>query len=675
MFFDMSKVLSFFLVSLIASAGTMADDGPYAFRSSVPPAEYKMDVHVYPDEHRMEVSGTVTIAASTTVREYVEIQLSELMPKFEAEVLEPADLAGPARTENKETKDSQTIWKVIFNQSLPAGKSLTLKFRSAGGQKIGFVFYLGAEGSFASGLNTVWYPHVLTDGANLRVRGRIHYFVPKGYVVASDGTLLSSSEEQANGSFLFGADRPGYFTFATARFVVSSHRGKVPTSLFLLHRRDNGEDLTRRLSTIIDFLTTQLGPFPYAGLSIVETPHEQSQQAGFSGGGAGEMMLVDTELLDSEFLLPFYAHELGHFWWGGIVQGSHYLDETMAQYGSLQAVEALEGEAAAERYRRSGYPGYSTLQCARGYFMLSAAGFDHSIADLPDDLVSHELADSKGMLAVDMLSRIAGRQAFTSALQSLIRQKAYGLVDWKDILDAAQKSSIRDLHEFYSEWFQGEGAPTFSLKWKQAGETVSGYVLQDSPYYSASLEVGLHGPDGRIVSNALFVQGPRTSFQYQSAFKVQDVVLDPHYRVLRWTPEFREEALALAPYWGATVKRWSGDLAAAQKDYESALRQVPRSDTFGLGFALEYGLARVFILKGELGDARSHLEEAVHRPTNVKDLLPQAYLELARIAKKQNDIAALRKAVEGVVAADAAAGGHTGTVGPAQLLLEATTKR
>lgn len=671
----MSKIFSFLLVCLIASADALADDGPYSFHSSVPPAEYKMDVHVYPDEHRMEVSGTVTIAASATVREYVEIQLTELMPEFEAEVLEPADLAAPARAEKKETKDSQAIWKVVLHQPLPAGKPLTLKFRCAGGQKIGFVFYLGPEGSFASGLNTVWYPHVLTDGANLRVRGRIHYFVPKGYVVTSDGTLLSSSEEQANGSFLFDADRPGYFTFATARFVVSSHRGKVPTSLFLLRRRDNAEDLTRRLSTIIDFLTTQFGPFPYAGLSIVETPHEQSLQAGFSGAGAGEMMLVDTELLDSEFLLPFYAHELGHFWWGGIVQGSHYLDETMAQYGSLQAVEALEGEAMAERYRHSGYPGYSTLQCARGYFMLSAAGFDHSIADLPDDLVSHELADSKGMLAVDMLARSAGRRAFTSALQSLIRQKAYELVSWRDILDAAQKNGSQDLHGFFSEWFQLEGAPSFSLHWKQAGDTVSGYVLQGSPYHSASLDVELHGPDGKISSSTFFVQGPRTSFRFHSAFKVQDVVLDPHYRVLRWTPEFREEASALAPYWRATVKRWNGDLATAQKDYESALRAIPQSDTFGLGFALEYGLARVFILKGELGEARSHLEEAVHRPTDVKDLLPQAYLELARIAKKQNDIAALRKAVEGVIAADTAAGGHTGTVGPAQLLLEATTQR
>jgi hypothetical protein len=547
-------------VQLAATPGALAADPPYPFHSSVPPADYDMTVQVLPAARRLEVSGTMVIAAAAAARPDLEIELGETMPKLEVGVVAPPGLAGPVRLERKGKKDGQALWKATFSKPLPAGKALTLRYRCAGGDKIGFVFSLGPEVSFASGLNTAWYPHVLAGGEDRRAVGRVHYFVPPGYVVVSAGDLSSSAAEQAGGSFLFAAARPGYFTFAAARFAVSSHQGKVPTKLFLLRPRPDGAALTRRLSAIIDFLATQFGPFPYAGLSIVETPHDPSHQAGFSGADVGEIMFVDGDMLDGDFVLAFYAHELGHSWWGNLVDAPRYLDETMAQFGSLQAVEALEGEQAAERYRRTGYPGYAALQCALGYLMLSAAGFDHPVADLPDDRISPELADGKGMFVVDMLSRLAGRPAFTGALRALIRQKAYDAVSWKDILDAAQSQTARDLHGFFAEWFQRPGAPTLSLHWTQAGDNVSGYVSQTPPYYSASLDLELRSREGKILSQTLFVQGARTDFQFHTRLAAQDVLLDPHYRVLRWTPELHAEALALWPYWRTTVEGWkSGD--------------------------------------------------------------------------------------------------------------------
>jgi len=119
---------------------------------------------------------------------------------------------------------------------------------------------------------------------------------------------------------------------------------------------------------------------------------------------------LDSAGLDDPFNLAYYAHEISHSWWGNLITvrgqaGVYMLSEAMAQYGSLRAVEELEGVASAERYRRTGYPGYNTEQNALGYFKLAAAGLDTSaMRDLPPGTLSHDIADMKGFLVWDMLS-------------------------------------------------------------------------------------------------------------------------------------------------------------------------------------------------------------------------------------------------------------------------------
>lgn len=78
-------------------------------------------------------------------------------------------------------------------------------------------------------------------------------------------------------------------------------------------------------------------------------------------------------------------------------------DEGLAQFGSLLAVEAIEGVAAAERYRRTGYLGFNAdLFSGLGYLKLSAAGLDYRLADLPDDELSYWVSYSKAGFVWDI---------------------------------------------------------------------------------------------------------------------------------------------------------------------------------------------------------------------------------------------------------------------------------
>jgi hypothetical protein len=65
-------------------------------------------------------------------------------------------------------------------------------------------------------------------------------------------------------------------------------------------------------------------------------------------------------------------------------------------------------------------------------------------------------------------------------------------------------------------------------------------ISQPAPYFRATLEIEINGP-GRRLLRTIEAINDRTEFNLSVPFKVDSVILDPHYKVLRWTPEFRKK--------------------------------------------------------------------------------------------------------------------------------------
>ena len=219
------------------------------------------------------------------------------------------------------------------------------------------------------------------------------------------------------------------------------------------------------------------------------------------------------------------------------------MEEALAEYGGLRVVETLAGAEAAERYRRTGFeydPGYSALQ----YFKLVGAGFDHRLSDLQPKLEHRNLAYNKGFLVFDMLSRELGRERFQRILHGITRRYAFREITWSEFLRAVETGAGRNLRWFYEQWFERTGAPEFQLTWRQGGERLRGVITQTSPYYQATLEVEAKNNQGGRFSRAVRVHGAQTTFSFPANFRAETVTLDPHYLVLRWTPEYRAAANA-----------------------------------------------------------------------------------------------------------------------------------
>jgi hypothetical protein len=517
-----------------------------------------------PQAHRLEVTGTIRLPATNAVRDSIEFSLSELMTDFQVEVVGPATAAGRAITEKVTVRPysrpgwGTATWRVHFPHPISGGQPAVLRFTySGGGAQTSFIFSLESEVCFGAGIGTAWYPEiedgeVQSDGKlrGLRGTGSLKFFVPPGYVLESQGTSLSKPEEISRGEFRFKIDDPVFFAFAAGRYTVQQGHGRIPTALYLLKPRDNAKSYLTGSEKVLEALVNEFGPYPHPEFAILEVPSEQADRAGFSGASLEGFMLSNTDFLDRDFNTAFFGHEISHQWWGNLirsktVQGRWIMSEGMAQFGSLRAVETIEGAAAAERYRRTGYPDYISDQDALGYFTLIAKGTDHRLSDLPQDGdLSRVLSDSKGFIVWDMLSREVGRRQFSRTLHSFLRAHANQRVDWNELLRVIEKAAGRNLRWFYDQWFERTGAPDFQLSWKQEGGRLRVGIAQPSPYYQATLEIEANNKEGRRLIRKVRVSEAQTSFSFPINFPVEAVVLDPHYFVLRWTPEYRAMASA-----------------------------------------------------------------------------------------------------------------------------------
>jgi hypothetical protein len=636
--------------------------------------QYDLLVNIHSESHHLAASGALRLASADTIRDRVQLRLSDTMSEFSIEIVEPAESQGKAKMERTGRPGAAGgggahTWAVIPSSPFPAGKAILLRMSWSGGaSEPSNGFYLGPEVSFASGISTMWYPQQQDpSGGTLAGVGRLTFRAPKDTTVVADGIREGGSQD--SGEFRFLANAPTYFSFASGNYAISRKDGPAGLAAFVLRPRENVQTYLDGCARVIDRLVQEYGPNPYGGgFSIIEVPIDKF--AGSSGAGFPNFIFINSASLDAPFNPVLFGHEIGHIWWGNLVKqkgnaGRYMLDEGMAQYSALVALEELEGPRASERVRRHGDPASPVESSASTYFALAAAGLDHPLSQLPNEWNSRNLVNSKGPLVVDLLARTIGRGRFREILRSFLKEHAFSKVTWEQFTEAFSFGTQGSSRPFFARWFDTTGAPDWRLTWAQEGNRISGMVSQELESFNAAVDIEITFTDGRRMIKQLEIRPqPRTEFAWQVDGKVRDLILDPDYQVLHWTPEYRREAPLLAAYWKAFVKD-DTQHEAALADLQNAINQIPADDTAGVRFMLEELTARLLADDARrLGEAKAHLERGLMSASRRIERLGWAYWLLGYIASKEGDRAALDAAIQGAVASDAVVGGWSGW-GPA----------
>lgn len=619
------------LIALAASPALAAGQAGYPFTPSAFPT-YDLAVKVRQTDRLIQVSGSVLVPAALMSERTVTFALAESASRVQLRYVDGTS-AGPLLTPEKVTTIDAPAelrrWSVTLPATVPDSglRQRRLEFSYEIRDFIGPIFNIASGGSFASGSSTAWYPQIDFGGFRTIGTGTLRFDVESGIIITA-GTSDASRR-------IFTASMPQFFDFVVGPYTVARSRtGR--TSVYLLTDHPYSSDFPEKLERSIDALSRVFGPFPKDRFDLVEVPTDAARASGFDGASLEACMLVIGSYFDQPFNSAFFGHEVGHQWWGQLVRrkgasGVYLLDEALAQYGSLSAVEALDGRAAAERYRRRGYPGYYAEYSAATYLARSTAGLDAPLSDLPlrDGFRSRRVANSKGMLAFHVLSRELGRDRFAGFLHQFVSTHAYSRVTIDTFLQGLRVAA-GPRAEIVDQWFARTGVPDIQFDWSYRDGAVQLIASQSGQLYDVTVPVRLDFPGGRSRHVSFRIGAAENSQAVSVATRPTSVSFDPAYEILRWTPELHAEARALASYSDADLDLRYGRTEQAITKFRSALEAAPLRDRHGLRFRLERSLGDA-LESTKPDEALSHYCNALAAPSPPLEQVPEVWQSMAQI--------------------------------------------
>lgn len=298
-----------------------------------------------------------------------------------------------------------------------------------------------------------WMPCL--DAPSQRATLALTLVVPPGLAVVANGTheghqMLDSGKiasrwvlSQAMPSYLYG--------FVAGDFRVVTQAAGATTLRFLAPPSFSADQLRQAFqdtADMLEFFADKAGtPYPFADYTQVLLRGPAAQEmSGFSvmGERYGQRVLADPTRL------WLGAHELSHQWWGnGLTnQGwEHFwLNEGIATFMTAAYLEHRFGPSAYQEQ----------IDAARNkYEALRQAGHDKPLVFAKWDAPSAEdrsLVYDKGAYVTHLLRQHLGEQAFWDGLRAYTRQYWGKSVRTADFQHAMERSSGRDLSEFFDRW-------------------------------------------------------------------------------------------------------------------------------------------------------------------------------------------------------------------------------
>lgn len=432
---------------LFAAAPFLAAFVAFAAQAQVLP-HHELRVALQPDQHILIASDTLILPEGT--RE-IEFTLHR--------GLHPAS---PDATLEVQGSDG---WLQQYRVVLPAGsRRFTLNYRGEIYQppqqekREARTFettpgVISAEGVFLSA-NSGWYPQLpgMTT-FSLTVE------TPAGWRAVSQGAYQEGRWQETQ-------PQDEIYLIAAPYTEYAADAGGIAALVYL--RQDDTAlaqrylDATRRYLALYQNL---LGPYPYAKFALVENFWE-------TGYGMPSFTLLGSQVIRLPFIADTsYPHEILHNWWGNGV----YVDyergnwsEGLTAYLADHLLQEQKGQGA--DHRRGTLQKYADFINAERDFPLAEFSSRHSMA-------TEAVGYGKALMLFHMLRRELGDAIFVQALRAFYRDQLFKRAGYAELEAAFSKTSGRDLHNFFAQWVEREGAPQLQLEQPRARRTAQGYEL------------------------------------------------------------------------------------------------------------------------------------------------------------------------------------------------------
>jgi aminopeptidase N len=239
-------------------------------------------------------------------------------------------------------------------------------------------------------------------------------------------------------------------------------------------------------ASALAFFSQTVAPYPYEKLALIVG-------ATRFGGMENSSAIVFTntlfdlrgnEKMSTRFGIPMriedvVAHEIAHQWFGDSVTESTWADlwlsEGFATYFAGLFIEKHESEAAFREYMRDAATRYLNYEKQH-----NAPIHDAETQDLMKLLNPNNY--EKGAWVLHMLRGRIGDEAFFKGLRDYYKAHREANATTEDLREALERSSGKNLKEFFARWVYGAGHPIYQLSWgsmeRSAGASVTVQLKQ-----------------------------------------------------------------------------------------------------------------------------------------------------------------------------------------------------
>lgn len=468
---------------------------------------------------------------------------------------------------------------LVFPALLEKGKPVKVSMSYSGPVMYnagGELLYVGSRGT--------WYPNAGPNYSNYDLT----FDFPEDWMLVATGKMVSSTAGNGRKISRFVTEKPiaragfnlGKFETATAtagNVAIHAYAAKNVEKGLAARLADAGKhplparevrQIADQAAASVQFLSSQLDPFPYGNLEIAQIPGVISQSwpgliylsslAYLDGDERRALNLHDPymELLLGRLML---SHETAHQWWGDAVDPVSYRDEWMtealANYCALLMVEKDNPQSM--RTALDAYKGQLLKDTSNGIVGNAGPvtlGLRLSSSKFPD--AYERVVYGRGTWLIHMLRTMLQKAGgkdddalFFSALKSLLAKAPDHKISTRDLQLAFEQvlpaslyyENSKSLEWFFDSWINGADVPDFTLDQvnlsASAGKVkVSGVIREGHADKDLVTAVPIYTVDEKGDSRFLafvFADEAQTAFTLTAQPGTKQILLDPENTLLR----------------------------------------------------------------------------------------------------------------------------------------------
>jgi hypothetical protein len=198
------------------------------------------------------------------------------------------------------------------------------------------------------------------------------YSVNQGQVAFMGGELVKSWEEGGRSYFHYKSETPISIALTLQQGdydVVRDTAAGVKLAIYY-HPADDYHvaEFMKNFKIAVDYFTREFGAFPYTEFRLIQKAHGRGANSNSGQLTFGEFAGFVSDLgkdTSVDWGTHVIGHEAGHNWWGIMapsakVEGSHVLQETLAQYSGLMTLERGYDKGMVARFLRYSIKQYHT---------------------------------------------------------------------------------------------------------------------------------------------------------------------------------------------------------------------------------------------------------------------------------------------------------------------------